>query len=44
MKIQELINKLWKIEVNDKDKELINLACKKLAELWNKINTLNRNK
>lgn len=39
MKTQEIINNLLKIEnLNKEDKNIIDLACEKLAYLQNKIN------
>lgn len=41
-KTQNLINELQKIEVSEKDKEIIMKICEHLAYLWNKINSLQR--
>lgn len=41
-KTQDLINELQKIEVSEKDKEIIMKVCEHLAYLWNKINSFKK--
>ena len=41
MKTQEIINNLHKI-INEDNKEIVMLACEKLADLQNKLNSIRR--